>query len=273
MPKITTPAVTSVEFTRQEVWDALRKAHPELGMPEKCVDLGDTDDSTPCATWIVDRGGGTWNFEQHESFCVRFAAAPAPKPQPLIVRMQVWEEFKTSRCYSQLPTPAFLEDGIIKPNSCCTTGRGKLIGKVIAVHGDIYEGKDTTGFKSTLVHGDVEVLPEFVELARKYGVDPIDAALAKYPHVIMTDGGSVRNTQMAWSLGAYIGNSLADSYLSTTRSIPEIGRRRVGGRDGWPEIVYREWIAPAGSGKSNLLIVHNGVSGVIRAASPDVKLT
>lgn len=34
MPKITKPTKTTVVFTAEEVWDALRKAHPQLGMPE-----------------------------------------------------------------------------------------------------------------------------------------------------------------------------------------------------------------------------------------------
>lgn len=90
---------------------------------------------------------------------------PAPQqPAPQIVRMEVWKEFKTdlANVYNKLPHPAVWESGVVKPKKY---GDGVTIGKVIAVHGEAY---DAHGYN--LVHGDVEVLPEYLELARKHEV-------------------------------------------------------------------------------------------------------
>jgi len=119
-----------------------------------------------------------------------------------------------------------------------------------------------------------------LELARMHEVkpaDPIDAALAKYPHVIDSDNGHMSAfISMTERLARYIGDyPLALRYTNSAvdTALPEIGRRR--GADSKHDAIYREWIAPAVSGKLNLLIVHNGEPGVaseIRAADPKLKL-
>lgn len=150
------------------------------------VESAYNDGSHDCIVEVAD---------EHEAKLLAAGLKPVEAAKPQIVRMPVWEEFKTSRGYNALPTPAFLEDGVVKPNKHCCVGGSKCIGKVVAVHGDIYEGKDTTGHTFTLLHGDVEVMPEHLELARKYEVKPVaevpesDEAFVKrhYPMARLTN--------------------------------------------------------------------------------------
>lgn len=115
---------------------------------------------------------------------------------------------------------------------------------------------------------------EKVKETNKTSSDPIEDVLVKYPYIVFSDNGLLlSHDRMVRRLGVYIEDStLARSLFTKDAKLPEIGRRRNPNGD---MDIYREWIAPEGSGKKNLLIVHNEsalATSVVCASVPDLAL-
>lgn len=279
MPKTTQSVTKTVEFTRQEVWDALRLAYPDLKMPKSPVDE-DTGDSYDCAINILTQNNKEDDcaFEDGERFVIHWLMEDTqpvkPKQEPQLVRLRVWEEFKTHDRFNTLPAPVWLGFGI---GATQVFQQYKGIGKVVAVHGPVYRAQDTRGVWYTLVDADVMVEPEHLELAQKYEVkskDLVEAAYEKYPFVVdCCDNDQDRRNNLTKRLIKYIGNlTHTGACLSSITELPEIARK-VG--DNNDELVYREWIAPERSGKASLMIVSYDKPGkaiVVRSTDTMVDL-